>query len=146
MIPTRNPIWTALPLALLLLAGCGDATKPDPGVKPAGPAPEAPSKLEVPKDKEEVKSLPVDPPKGAAASPDKLTDEEVAEIKKLPPEDQAIALAQVSCPVSGGHLGDPDMGVPIKQAIGDRTFFICCKGCISEVKNKPGEVLAKLKK
>jgi hypothetical protein len=135
MIPIRHLGWTAF--ALIALVGC------EPTTPPTTPdATKAPS---------EIKALPVEPgkaeePKKEGAAVEKLSDEEIAEIKKLPPEDQKIALAQVTCPVSDGHLGDPGMGAPIKQVIGDKTFFICCSGCEKDVKTKPQEVLAKLKK
>jgi YHS domain-containing protein len=83
-------------------------------------------------------------PKTGEAGPGKLTDEEVAQIKKLPPDKQAIALKQVSCPVSGEHLGG--MGAPVKAEIDGRTFFLCCKSCQADVKNDPKGVLAKLDK
>ena len=38
------------------------------------------------------------------------------------------------------------MGMPIKQEIGDTTFYICCSGCEKTVKNKPDDVLAALAK
>ena len=47
----------------------------------------------------------------------------------------------MNCPVSGDHLGE--MGAPIKQVIGDKTFYICCAGCEKMVKNKPDEVPGK---
>ena len=146
MILLRRSGWFAF--ALIPLVGCfGTTSTPEHhDTAPAKGSPEAGKG----QDKNVVKPLPIEPapspeaPKGAGA--EKLTDEEIALIKKLPPEDQKIAMEQVTCPVSGGHLGDPEMGVPIKQTIGDRTFFICCGGCKGDVKNKPQEVLAKLKK
>ena len=53
--------------------------------------------------------------------PAKLTDEEIAEIKKLPADEQPIALAQVTCPVSDDHLGE--MGAPIKQVVDGKTVL-----------------------
>jgi hypothetical protein len=79
-----------------------------------------------------------------ATGGEKLTDEEVAEIKKLPSGEQSVALKQVSCPVSGEHLGG--MGVPIKAEVDGRTFFLCCKSCQADVKKDPKGVLAKLDK
>jgi len=76
------------------------------------------------------------------ASEAALSDEEIAEIKKLPVEDHALALAQAVCPVSGENLGSMD--VPIKTSIEGRDFFICCNGCMKKVKNDPKSVLAKL--
>ena len=115
MTSTRRSGWLAL--ALLALTGCGETTTP-PALTPSEAKKEADS--------------------------GKLSDKEIAEIKKLPEAEQPIALAQVNCPVSDGHLGD--MGTPIKQSIGDKTFFICCENCEKQVKSDPQGVLAKLKK
>jgi YHS domain-containing protein len=103
----------------------GDTKAPAPPKEEGGKKADAPS-LEGPK----------------TGEADKLTDEEVAEIKKLPADQQAIALKQVSCPVSGEHLGS--MGTPVKAEIDGRTFFLCCKNCQPEVKKDPKGVLAKL--
>jgi hypothetical protein len=114
MISIRRFGWLAL--ALFALAGCESATPP--ATTPTTPQKEADS--------------------------GKLSDDEVAEIKKLPEAEQSAALAQLSCPSSGEHLGK--MGTPIKQTIGDKSFYICCKGCEDEVKSDPKGILAKLKK
>jgi hypothetical protein len=75
-----------------------------------------------------------------------LSEKEIAAIKTLPAADQEIALKQKVCPVSGGHLGDEDMGAPVKITAEGRTFFLCCKGCEDEVKADPKAVIAKLDK
>ena len=141
MTSIRRLGWTVL--ALFALVGCEPATPPatptpttEPG--PATAEPKAPT---------ETKSMPVEAPKaeepkGAAVK--KLSDDEIAEIKKLLADDQAIALAQVTCPVGGDNLGE--MGVPIKQVVDGKTFFLCCAGCEKAVKADPAGVLAKLKK
>ncbi|WP_435021192.1 hypothetical protein TA3x_002233 [Tundrisphaera sp. TA3] len=143
MISTRHlgrfASLCSLGLSMALLSGC----------EPAAPVAPAPTTTEGPASTE-IKSMPVEPKadgkaEGAAADV-KLSDEEIAEIKKLPAEDQAIALAQKVCPVSGGHLGDPGMGAPIKQVVNGKTFFLCCSGCEGEVKSDPAGVLAKLPK
>ena len=74
----------------------------------------------------------------------KLTDAEIATIRKLPPADAELALQQVSCPVSGDHLGN--MGTPFKISAAGRTFFLCCKGCEDDVKANPQAIIAKLDK
>jgi hypothetical protein len=135
MTPIHRLGWTTL--ALLALAGC-EAPAPPVATPPATGTPGAPSN--------ETKALPVEPDKKEGASVEKLTDEEIAEVKKLPADEQAAALGQVTCPVSGHHLGEGGMGAPIKQTIGDKTFYICCASCKGDVKNHPDEVLAKLKK
>ena len=122
---TRQLGWTSL--LLLTLVGCESPTPPATPASTPGPA-------------NDVKSLPVEEKKTSSHA--KLSDTEVAEIKKLPDAEQTAALAQVVCPVSGANLGK--MGTPIKQTIDGKSFYICCDGCESEVKDNPKEVLAKL--
>lgn len=76
--------------------------------------------------------------------PVKLTDEEIARIKKLPEDEQAAAIAQAICPVSGHHLGF--MGVPAKTTALGRTIYLCCSGCEDDVKADPKAIIAKLQK
>ena len=64
----------------------------------------------------------------------KLTENEIAEIRKLPMREQSVALAQKVCPVSGEHLGS--MGKPFKVAADDRVVFLCCEGCEEEFRAK----------
>ncbi len=116
-------------------------TGPKDMAKPAGdgkghdtPALEPP-KTEPAKDKTE-------PAKEKTADV-KLSDEELASIKKLPPADQELAIKQAVCPVSGDHLGG-EMGMPIKVTAEGRSFFLCCDGCKDEVKKDPKGVIAKL--
>ena len=77
-------------------------------------------------------------------NPDKLTVEEIARIKKLPEDEQAAAMAQAVCPVSGHHLGF--MGVPAKTTALGRMIYLCCRGCEDEVKADPQAIIAKLEK
>jgi hypothetical protein len=114
MTSIRRFGWLAF--ALLVLAGCETANPP--AITPS-----------------EAKK---------EADAGKLSTEEIAEIKKLPEADQAAALAQMTCPSTGAHLGE--MGVPIKQMIGDKSFYICCASCEAKVKSDPQGILAKLKK
>jgi hypothetical protein len=114
MTSIRRFGWLAL--ALFALTGCESTTPPT--TTPAAPQVESDS--------------------------GKLSDAEITEIKKLPEAEQPVALAQMSCPSSGEHLGK--MGTPIKQTIGDKSFYICCKSCEDEVKSDPQGILAKLKK
>ena len=79
-----------------------------------------------------------------AGKPITLTDEEIARIKKLPEDEQAAAIAQAVCPVSGHHLGF--MGIPAKTTALGRTIYLCCSGCEDDVKSDPEAVLAKLEK
>ncbi len=112
-----------------------EALPPEPKVeapKVEAPVIEAP-KPEPPQKEGEAKD------KAAAVS---LSDEEVAEIKKLPAGEQAVALKQAVCPVSDETLGS--MGVPIKVSAEGKTFYLCCKGCKKEVDADPKAVVAKL--
>lgn len=136
-ISLRRLGWSSL--ACFALVGCDTAPPPPMAPTPAAD-PGAPAES---KDKNEIKSLPVDKAdsKGAAA---KLADAEIAEIKKLPADEQPIALAQLVCPVSGKNLGSMD--TPIKQTVDGKSFYLCCEGCVGEVEKDPAAVLAKLKK
>jgi hypothetical protein len=113
-------------------AGATEAAKPE-AAKGEEAKPEA-AKGEEPKSE------------AAAEGEAKLSDEEIAEIKKLPAADQAAALAQKVCPVSDEHLGE--MGPPVKVTAGGATFFLCCKNCNKELKDeaKVKEIVAKLTK
>jgi hypothetical protein len=128
MTSIRRLGWTAL--ALFALVGC-TYTVPTPPTTPAAPT---------------ATSGATNTPTETKADAVKLSDEEIAEINKLPAEDKKIALAQLVCPVSGDHLGEASMGPPIKQVVDGTTFFLCCSGCEKEVKADPKAVLAKLKK
>lgn len=96
-----------------------------------------PKKDEAKKDEAAAPSL-----EGPDAASVALSDEEIAEIKKLPAEDHEAALAQAVCPVSDENLGSMD--TPLKVSAEGRDFFICCKGCEKKVKSDPKGVLAKL--
>lgn len=55
--------------------------------------------------------------------------------------DQKNIAEQGSCPVLGGRLGA--MGTPTKITINGQTLFVCCKGCVAKVVDKPDQYLAK---
>lgn len=165
---TNPKLWCSA-LFLASLVGCAGEEAPPPATAPkvSAPAPESKPapKVEPKKDEPKADAAPKPEPKVEApkaepkadeapkvegpkadANAAKLSDEEVAEIKKLPAADAAIALKQMVCPVSDGNLGSPDMGAPIKVTAEGKTFFLCCKSCEKEVKANPKEVLAKLAK
>lgn len=149
-------------LALALIVGCSaqeaegpgavEATRPAPGAPPvvapstdggANPAP-TPSEppAPIPSATEVAPPVEAEPAvEGPKASATKLTDEELANIKKLPADEQEAALKQAVCPVSGENLG---MDVPIKVSAEGRDFYICCGGCKDAVEKDPKGVLAKL--
>ncbi|MHC4972165.1 MAG: hypothetical protein ACYTG3_07520 [Planctomycetota bacterium] len=64
--------------------------------------------------------------------------------KGLSATDQALAKAQGTCPVSDEPLGS--MGTPIKVTHGDKTAFLCCKGCEKKFHRNAEKYLAKVSK
>jgi hypothetical protein len=60
----------------------------------------------------------------------------------LPREEQPAALAQRTCPVTGELLGSH--GKPIAVHLRNRTVYVCCEGCVSDVKSAPEKYLPKL--
>jgi len=69
---------------------------------------------------------------------------EVQGIGLLPLAEQAAALAQRTCPVTGDLLGAD--GKPLKVQIGNRTVFVCCESCVKELKADPQAFLSKNKR
>jgi hypothetical protein len=61
---------------------------------------------------------------------------------KLSPEDREAAIAQKMCPVSDQALGS--MGKPIKVIVEGQEVFVCCAGCVEELKNNFAEYKSKL--
>ncbi len=143
-------------------AGEEDATPPPTSVPPTGgampspaatkssePAKGAPTKDMVPLTPPGDTKKPADGPKmegpkqGKAEAPAaKLSEEELAEIKKLPAAEQEAAIKQAVCPVSTHHLGS--MEKPVKVTTEGRTFYLCCEGCQEDLKADPKAVIAKL--
>jgi hypothetical protein len=167
----RRQPWLLM-VGLGLLAGCtgevGDSgppvqpipssravTKPTESAAPtAKPAPsgtadtKTPASTSSPAEGKDSAAPSLEGPKSDAAAGDgkavKLTSAEEANIKKLPADEQAAALKQLVCPVSGEHLGS--MGAPVKVSAENRTFYLCCKSCQDDVKADPKGVIAKLDK
>jgi hypothetical protein len=87
-------------------------------------------------------------PSTQSSSDEMQTSEEAAEVvkalAKLSQEDRALAEAQKTCPVTGELLGS--MGVPIKVTAQGREAFVCCKGCVDELKNNFAKYEDKLPK
>lgn len=67
-----------------------------------------------------------------------------ANLAKLPEADRKLAEKQKLCPVTDDPLGS--MGVPVKVEVKNQTVFLCCQGCVEELKADPDKYLAKLKK
>lgn len=78
-------------------------------------------------------------PQGASMSEDSEMNEAMA---KLSPADRTLAEAQKVCPVNGAPLGS--MGTPIKVAVEGREIFVCCEGCVEELKSDFSKYAAKL--
>jgi YHS domain-containing protein len=162
--------WTAANVLLLAMIGCNGGDEPAaapaggqggaaPIVKPGAPTASKPesNKGDLPSaaapagNKTESKAddgPKLDGPKAdnskstdAASS---LTEKELAAIKQLPEAEQAIALKQRVCPVSGGTLGA--MGKPYQVTYEGRSFYLCCKDCEGDVKADPKAFIAKLDK
>lgn len=60
-------------------------------------------------------------------------------IALLPANLQAAALAQKTCPVTGGLLGGH--GKPLTVDINGKTIFVCCRGCVTDLKANPDQYL-----
>lgn len=73
-----------------------------------------------------------------------LSSSQLAQVQKLSPEDQKLALKQVSCPVTGEPLGS--MGPPVKVIVEGQPVFLCCVGCEMEAQEHAEETLKKVKK
>lgn len=63
---------------------------------------------------------------------------------ELSPADRELVEAQKMCPVSDQALGS--MGTPIKVTVEGRDVFVCCEGCVDELKSKFAEYVVKLQK
>ncbi len=117
-------------------------SKPEAAPK-VEPPPASPPAIEQPTPKPDEKKPEAKKADEKKAENTKLTDEQVAEINKLPAADKELALKQMICPVSDEPLGE--MGAPLKVTADGKTFFLCCKSCEKEVKKDAKAVLAKLK-
>jgi Cu(I)/Ag(I) efflux system membrane fusion protein len=82
--------------------------------------------------------------RSAAKKDGELSSAQLEQIKKLPSEDQQLAIKQVSCPVTGEPLGS--MGPPPKVIIEGQPVFLCCAGCEMEARENATETLNKVAK
>ena len=158
MLSIRNGCWASFALAALVCGCSEEPAAPTTGSPTPAPAVVAPIPPATPADKVEaptstpaaeptIEAPKVEPatkddaPKTAAAA-FKFSDEELAAIKKLPADEQAVALKQMICPVGEDHLGA--MGKPYKVTALGKTFYLCCEGCVKELEKDPKAVVAKL--
>ncbi len=66
-----------------------------------------------------------------------------AALKKLTPQDRALAEKQRFCPIlENSLLGS--MGVPVKVMVDGKPVFVCCPACEKPATSKPQETLKKL--
>ncbi len=63
---------------------------------------------------------------------------EIVVVKATKADEKAVAV-QKTCPVSKEELDS--MGGPLKISRGDKSTFICCKGCLKEVQANPDKFL-----
>lgn len=63
-------------------------------------------------------------------------------VARLMEADRPFVEQQRVCPVIDAVLGEH--GPPIKLVVGNQPFFVCCEGCIDEVKKNPRQYLEKL--
>jgi hypothetical protein len=78
---------------------------------------------------------PGEPEDGGPAAVEAPADDKAeiaAAMAELSPDDRAAAQAQGTCPVSDQPLGS--MGPPIKVTVEGRDVFVCCEGCVEELK------------
>ena len=110
---TANHLWALSTVLGAALVGCSSEQRGDPASNTATSSTHS-----------------------STAETSQASDED-AEVKvalaKLSPEDRALAEAQKTCPVTGEPLGS--MGVPIKVTVDGRDAFVCCEGCVDELKN-----------
>ncbi len=78
------------------------------------------------------------------ASPQRFTDEELANIEQLNADDQTLARLQVLCPITEEPLGS--MGVPLKIMVDGDPVMICCEGCKDMALRNAVDTLVKVKR
>lgn len=104
-------LWTIALVSGVTLTGCSSEQQPEPAATPAPPAQSAASET-------------------SESSQDNAETQKA--LAKLSPEDQALAKKQKNCPVTGEPLGS--MGTPVKVTVEGREAFVCCEGCVDELK------------
>ncbi len=57
-------------------------------------------------------------------------------------DDKSLIAFQATCPVTGNKLGS--MGAPIKEQVGDKTVFLCCKLCVEKFETAKNDYMASL--
>lgn len=139
----RATYWTAaLGLAAIIGLGCGgEGETTGEGVGVVSPPEATGVTPETPASDTDVETAPIEG-EPTTSTEVKLSDDEIAQIKLLPAEDQILALAQKVCPSSNEPLGS--MGQPVKVVVGDQAIFACCGGCEDDIKENFHNYVAKL--
>jgi hypothetical protein len=120
------------------------------GSEPAGPeAGEAPPEAETAASEAGEDGPKPEAPAGegepaAKAEETVLSEADLANIAKLPAEEQGLAKAQKVCLITGEPLGS--MGVPVRVEHEGTVGFLCCKGCQADFDADPAAAIAKVKK
>jgi Cu(I)/Ag(I) efflux system membrane fusion protein len=83
-----------------------------------------------------------DGPPDPSAEPKGPSPDDLKNITRLPEADHAAVLAQRFCPITDEPLGS--MGVPVKVEVQGKVVYVCCAGCVSQVKKAADKVLKKL--
>lgn len=66
---------------------------------------------------------------------------EITQALKVYRTETEIAIAaQETCPVSGKRLGS--MGKPVKSSLQGKDVYLCCSGCVNELKTHPEKYIA----
>ena len=120
---TANQFWALSAMLGAALIGCSAEQKADPASTTATPSTQS-------------STAEIQMSEGDAEVVDALA--------KLSSEDRALAEAQKTCPVTGELLGS--MGVPIKVTAHGRDAFVCCEGCVDELKKNFAKYEDKLPK
>jgi hypothetical protein len=139
--PASFAFGAAITAGAAFFAGCAQRADETPAGHPADPKA---AESAVPAATDTLRADPRAKPTAAAPpAGEKLTAEEMENIRRLPAADQPAAVAQRVCVVGGEPLGS--MGVPRKVTAGGRSLFLCCKGCETEFQQKADEILRRLK-
>lgn len=138
----RKTWWTAAVAltAVIGIGGCGGEGETAGDVEIAAP-PEAVDVTPATPDAIDDDATPAEVGETSAVEV-KLSEDEIAQIEKLPAEEQVLALAQKVCPSSDEPLGS--MGEPIKVSVGGKTIFACCKGCEEDIQTNFESYITKL--
>jgi len=129
-----NGAFVSLAAVALIPFGCAAPSDPSPAGHPAHPATaEGPMPT--------VAFEPSFAPPPAQAKP-AVAPDHLEHIRELPTAQQAAALMQKDCPVSGEPLGS--MGKPLAVKADGRELFLCCKGCEDDFRAKSADILRKL--